>query len=109
MAQYQNLSPAQVKAKLDNGESFRLIDVREPQEHAAARIEGAELMPMSRAQEWVDSLSPDEQIVFFCHHGMRSAQVAQFFAGQRSFANVANMSGGIDAWSAQVDPSVSRY
>ena len=109
MASYQNLSVAEVKAKLDRGETFRLVDVREPNEHAAARIEGAELLPMSRAQAWVDTLAPEEQIVFFCHHGMRSAQVAQFFAGQRDFPNVANMSGGIDAWSAQVDPSVPRY
>ena len=68
-----------------------------------------ELLPMSRAQEWVDTLSPDEEIVFFCHHGMRSAQVANFFARQRAFPNVANMSGGIDAWSTQIDPGVPRY
>ena len=109
MPSYQNLSVAQVKAKLDRGEQFRLVDVREPNEHAAARIAGAELLPMSRAQEWVDTLSPDEEIVFFCHHGMRSAQVANFFARQRAFPNVANMSGGIDAWSTQIDPGVPRY
>jgi adenylyltransferase/sulfurtransferase len=109
MPSYQNLTVAQVKAKLDRGDSFRLIDVREPQEHAVARIEGAELLPMSRAAEWADTLEADEEIVFFCHHGMRSAQVAHFFARQRGFANVANMSGGIDEWAARVDPNVPRY
>jgi adenylyltransferase/sulfurtransferase len=109
MPAFQNLSVAQVKEKLDRGDTFRLIDVREPQEHAAARIEGAELLPLSRAAEWVETLSPDEEIVFFCHHGSRSAQVAHFFASQRGFANVANMAGGIDQWSARVDSSVPRY
>ena len=109
MASYQNFTVAQVKEKLDRGEAFRLIDVREPHEHAVAQIAGAELLPISRAGEWVDTLSQDEQIVFFCHSGMRSAQVAHFFASQRGFAGVANMLGGIDEWSARVDPSVPRY
>lgn len=109
MPKVQNISVEEVKAKLDGGEKFRLIDVREPQEHTIAHIEGAELMPMSRAQQWVDTLSPDEEIVFFCHHGGRSAQVAQFFAGQRGFENVSNMEGGIEAWSTEIDPSVQRY
>jgi rhodanese-related sulfurtransferase len=109
MVAYQNLSVAEVKAKLDRGDSFRLIDVREPQEHAVARIEGAELLPLSQAQEWVGALPEDEEIVLFCHHGMRSAQVAQFLAAQRGFGRVANMAGGIDEWALHVDPSVSRY
>ena len=109
MSGYRNLTVAQVKDKLDRGEALRLIDVREPHEHAVAQIAGAELLPISRASEWLDTLSRDEQIVFFCHSGMRSAQVAHFFASQRGFANVANMLGGIDEWSARVDPTVPRY
>jgi rhodanese-related sulfurtransferase len=109
MAAYQNLSVAEVKAKLDRSDSFRLIDVREPQEHAVARIEGAELLPLSQAQEWVGTLPEDEEIVLFCHHGMRSAQVARFLAVQRGFGRVANMAGGIDEWALRVDPSVARY
>lgn len=53
MAVYKNISTDQVKAKLDSGEQFRLIDVREPEEHATAQISGAELLPLSKAQEWV--------------------------------------------------------
>lgn len=109
MPGFQNISVEQVKARLDSGETFRLIDVREPLEHAIAQIAGAELLPMSRAPHWIGTLSPDEAIVFFCHHGVRSAQVAQFFAGQRGFEHVANMSGGIDAWSVRIDPDVQRY
>jgi rhodanese-related sulfurtransferase len=109
MPNYHNLTPAQVKDKLDRGDTFRLIDVREPYEHAIARIEGAELLPLSRAQAWIETLPQDQEFVFFCHHGSRSAQVASFLAAQRGFANVANMLGGIEEWAMQVDPSVPRY
>jgi len=98
-----------VKARLDQGETIRLIDVREPNEHAIAHIEGAELMPLSRAQSWINTLSPDEEIVVFCHMGGRSQQVAQYLVNQLGFTNVANMVGGIDDWSLQVDPNVPRY
>jgi rhodanese-related sulfurtransferase len=106
---YQNLTTAQVKAKLDRGDTFRLIDVREEGEYAAARIEGAELLPLSRAQEWLAQLAPDEELVFFCHVGGRSQQVASYLAHQRGFTNVANMVGGIEDWSLRIDPAVPRY
>jgi rhodanese-related sulfurtransferase len=106
---YQNLTTADVKAKLDRREHFRLIDVREPHEHAIAHIEGAELLPLSRADAWLETLPRDEEIVFFCHVGGRSAQVAGYLANQQGFTQVANMLGGIDDWSARIDPSVPRY
>ena len=106
---YQNLTTAQVKEKLDRGDTFRLIDVREEDEHATAQIEGAELLPLSRAQEWITELSPDEELVFFCHIGGRSQQVASYLAYQRGFINVANMLGGIEDWSLRIDPTVPRY
>ena len=109
MPTYQNLTPAEVKAKLDRGDAFRLIDVREPHEYAYARIEGSELLPLSRAQEWVGDLPDDQELVFMCHHGSRSAQVAGYLASQRGLANVANMLGGIDEWSRLIDPGVPRY
>jgi rhodanese-related sulfurtransferase len=108
-AGFENLTVVQVKEKLDRGDHFRLIDVREPDEHALARIDGSELLPLSRAQEWIETLSPDETIVFFCHIGGRSQQVASFLAHQRGFTNVANMLGGIDDWSLRIDSSVPRY
>ena len=109
MANYQNLTVAEVKAKLDRGDAFRLIDVREPHEHAVAQIEGAELLPLSQAQQWIESMPEDQEVVFFCHHGGRSAQIASFLAGQRGHENVANMVGGINEWSLRIDPSVARY
>ncbi|HEU5101573.1 MAG TPA: rhodanese-like domain-containing protein [Roseiflexaceae bacterium] len=109
MAKYQNLTPAQVKEKLDRGDSFRLIDVREPHEYAYARIDGSELMPLSRAQEWVGDLTDDQEVVLLCHHGSRSAQVAGYLASQRGLKQVANMLGGIDEWSRLIDTAVPRY
>jgi rhodanese-related sulfurtransferase len=106
---YRDLTTAQVKQKLDRGDNFRLIDVREPEEYAIARIEGAELLPLSRAQEWLETLPTDQELVFFCHVGGRSQQVASYLAHQRGFTNVANMLGGISDWSQRIDPSVPRY
>ena len=106
---YADISTDEVKARLDAGEDLLLIDVREPNEYAHARIEGAELLPLSRAQEWAGELPDDQELVIMCHHGSRSAQVAGFLAGQRGLTNVANMIGGIDEWSRLIDPSVPRY
>jgi rhodanese-related sulfurtransferase len=87
----------------------RLIDVREPWEYATACIGGSELMPMgdvpSRAHQELD---PDERVVILCHHGLRSLNVAVWLRNQ-GFEQVQSLRGGIDAWSAEVDPSVGRY
>lgn len=105
----KQLSVQDVKAKLDSGETFRLIDVREPNEHAVAQIEGAELLPLSQHERWIDTLPSDQELVFFCHAGSRSQQVASYLAQRHGRTNVANMVGGIDAWSRQIDPAVPRY
>lgn len=106
---YLDLTTDQVKAKLDCGESFRFVDVREPEEYTIARIEGAELLPLSRAAEWIGTLDPTHEYVFFCHHGHRSAYVAGYITSKLGFARVANMTGGIEEWSLRIDPSVPRY
>lgn len=87
----------------------KLIDVREPWEFATARIEGGVLMPMgevpARAHQELD---PDERLVVVCHHGMRSMNVAVWLRNQ-GFDQAQSLRGGIDAWSAEVDPKVARY
>ena len=102
------LSPAQVKQLLDVGQPLVLLDVREPQEVALVRIAGAVHIPMGDIPGRVHELDPDADIVVYCHHGIRSANVAGFLM-QREFTSVANLSGGIDAWSLTVDPSLPRY
>jgi rhodanese-related sulfurtransferase len=87
----------------------RLLDVREPVEFATARIEGSVLMPMgdvpSRAHQELD---PDERMVVLCHHGLRSMTVTVWLR-QQGFEQVQSLRGGINAWSAEVDPAVARY
>lgn len=103
------ISPEDVKAKLDAGEAFTLLDVREPRELEIAWIDGAKLIPMgdvpSRAHQ---ELGPDDPIVVICHHGVRSMNVTAWLR-QQGFEKAQSMRGGIDAWSRRVDPSVPVY
>ncbi len=103
------MTPTQVKERLDRGDQVRLIDVREPHEHRDRAYRGRRAAAAQPRHEWVETLSPDEEIIFFCHMGGRSHQVASFLASQRGFTKLANMLGGIDDWSLQIDPNVPRY
>jgi rhodanese-related sulfurtransferase len=103
------ISPAELKARLDRGDKFRLIDVREADEWAIARLPQAELIPLSAFQQRaVTELSPDDDIVLYCHHGMRSGRAQSYLMAQ-GYANVKNLAGGIDAWAFQLDPAMKRY
>jgi sulfur-carrier protein adenylyltransferase/sulfurtransferase len=103
------ISPAELKERLDRGDKFRLIDVREPDEWAIAQLPTAELLPMSQFQQHgVEQLDPGEDIVVYCHHGMRSGRVQDYLKA-KGFINVKNLTGGIDAWATQVDPAMKRY
>jgi adenylyltransferase/sulfurtransferase len=92
------------------GEELLLLDVREPQEHAMARIEGARLLPLGQLEEHVRELADwkSKRVVIHCHHGGRSAQ-ACLLLQQHGFSTVLNLRGGIDAWSQTVDAGVARY
>lgn len=101
---------ATVKQMLDAGEKFTLLDCREPAEVAAARINGSTHIPMREIPSRLAELGGDQaaRVVVHCHHGGRSLRVTQFLR-QQGFTQVQNMTGGIDAWSQVVDPSVPRY
>ncbi len=105
-----DIAPREVQALLKASEDFLLLDCRERDEHALARIAGATLMPMSELGARVAELLPHRQrrIVVHCHHGGRSSQVVEWLR-QQSFTRAQNLSGGIDEWSLQVDPTVPRY
>lgn len=94
---------------MDADEQFRLIDVREPSEFEIARIAGAELKPLGQIMTWAQSL-PDqhETIIVYCHHGIRSARACEYLM-HMGWTQISNLTGGIDAWSQQVDPAVPRY
>ncbi len=103
--------PIEVKGRLDAGDSVVLIDVREPDEFASARIADAELIPMRTipAQlQKLEALADNATLVVLCHHGMRSMQVTQWLR-QNGIESCQSMAGGIDLWSATVDPAVPRY
>lgn len=104
-----NITPLELKALLDKGKDFRLVDVREADEWAIAQIPEAELIPLSKFQQLaIQELAPEETIILYCHHGMRSAR-AQGFLKAQGYTNVLNLTGGIDAWALQVDPAMKRY
>ena len=102
------IDPVTLKARLDRGESVLILDVREPFEIALAPFPGATHIPMGDIPSRLTELDPDQETVVVCHHGVRSAQVAMYLA-QMGFERILNLSGGIDAWSEDADPSTPRY
>ncbi len=98
---YQHISPAELAVRIANGTAGRLIDVREREEYELTRIEGAELLPLSRFHQWADALDPDDEIIVICHHGIRSAHVCMMLA-RAGFVHVSNLEGGIDRWITEV-------
>jgi len=102
------MSPHELKRRMDAGEPFELIDVREPFEYEIARIDGATLIPLGEITDRLDELSDEQPIVVHCHTGKRSAQAVGLLQ-QHGFTKVYNLEGGIDAWSDQIDPNVPKY
>ena len=85
-----------------------LVDVREPDEYAVCRIEGARLIPMNTVPARLAEIPTDAWVLVQCHHGGRSMKVTRFLRS-KGYARVTNLQGGIDAWSLKVDPKVPRY
>ncbi len=102
------IRPAEVKAMLDRGEDFELIDVREPHEYRICRIPGAKLIPLGEVPKRLAEIDRSKLVVAHCKMGARSAKAAGILR-EAGFARVLNMTGGILAWSDQVDPSVPKY
>ena len=108
MAEPLEISAAEVKSRLESGVPFNFVDVREPEEFAIARIEGARLIPMRSVPAALAELDDDRPVIIFCHHGVRSLHVANWLR-EHGIEQVWSMAGGIDVWSLQIDPSVPRY
>ncbi|MDH6060751.1 rhodanese-like domain-containing protein [Chrysosporum bergii ANA360D] len=107
------ISVEELAQRLSFGDAAtQLIDVREPQELANARIEGFVNLPLSEFAEWghqiLTMFNPHAETLVLCHHGIRSAQMCQWLLAQ-GFRNVKNITGGIDAYSLLVDPSIPQY
>ncbi len=104
-------SPQDIQRRVDAGEPLLLIDVREPEEFALTRIEGATLIPMRNipaSLQQLEAKADEATLIVFCHHGVRSLNVVHWLREQGVPA-CQSMAGGIDAWSALVDQSVPRY
>ena len=106
-AKIQQVPPAAVQAWMAAGEAMEFIDIRPADERAVSSIDGTTLLDESEAKR-LEGLDKGTRLVFHCHHGVRSQQVAERFLGL-GFTNVVNLAGGIDAWSEQVDSAVPRY
>ena len=109
-AKVEEVSAAEVHAARARGDEFLLLDVREPAEWERARIEGAQLLPLGELEARLSELDAwrGRRIVIHCHHGGRSAHACEVLR-VAGFDDVANLAGGIEAWSLTVDPAVPRY
>ena len=104
----KQLSATELKNKIQQQDSVFLLDVREPHEFQYAYIAGSVLIPLNQIPQRLGELDPKQDIVVICHHGMRSQQAANYLE-RSGFTHIANLKGGIDAWSCEVDSSVARY
>jgi adenylyltransferase/sulfurtransferase len=102
------ITPAELKAKMDRHEPFVLIDVREPEEYAICRIPGSRLIPRATLPERLHELSTADELVVHCKSGVRSGLAVEFLK-QAGYRKVKNLVGGILRWSDDVDPTVPKY
>ena len=102
------ITPRELKDLLARNDKVLLVDVREPWEYEATHIEGSVLIPLGQIPSTLPRLENAEQLVLFCHHGMRSLDAAAWLRTQ-GVEGAKSMSGGIERWSTEIDPSVPRY
>ncbi len=102
------ITPVELKKKMDANEPFVLIDVREPHEYQICRIPGSKLIPLGEVPKRMSELDSADEIVVHCKSGMRSAKAVDLLM-KSGFLKIHNLKGGILAWSDQVDPAVPKY
>jgi rhodanese-related sulfurtransferase len=102
------ITPTDMKARLDRGEKLVLVDVREPWEHQLCRIDGAQLVPLGSLAASLETLPDVDEVICYCHHGMRSLDAASWLRLQ-GIEKAKSLAGGIERWSVEIDPRVPRY
>jgi len=110
MANVLEIDPQEAQRRLNGGKAL-LIDVREPDEFRVARIDGARLIPMQEIPKEIqklEELADENELLLLCHHGVRSLQAAQWLR-EHGLEKCFSVTGGIDRWSREIDPSVPRY
>lgn len=103
------ITATELKARLDAGDDIQLIDVRQPDEYAFARIEGAKLIPLGEITARMTELDPNRETVIHCKMGGRSARAIEALKRAGFAGDLKNLAGGITAWSNEVDPHVPKY
>ena len=104
------MTPLELAAKLKLSHPPRLLDVRQPDEHAFVALPHSTLIPLGELAARLDEIDgwKDDEVIVYCHHGIRSAQAVAHLRAE-GFANVHNLAGGIDRWTDEVDPALPRY
>ena len=102
------ITPKELKARLDRNDRPLLLDVRQDWETKLCRLENAVHIPIEEIELRTDELNPNDEIVVYCHQGVRSAAVAEYLRSL-GFKSVKNLAGGLDHWARVVDPSMRRY
>lgn len=103
-----DITPIELKERLDSGEQFTIVDVREPFEYQICHLPGSILIPMSQIPQNLSLLDREDEIVVVCHAGIRSRMAANWLR-RMGFERVLNLSGGLDEWACRVDPHMPRY
>ncbi len=105
----QEITVTELKQKMDNGEDIELIDVRQPDEYAFAKIEGAKLIPLGEIMKRMDEIDETKETIIHCKMGGRSAKAIEAMQKTGFKGDLKNLKGGITAWSNEVDASVPKY
>jgi rhodanese-related sulfurtransferase len=105
----QEITPTELKARLDAGEDIQLIDVREQNEYDFCNIAGAKHIPLGQVMQRMDEIDPARDTVVHCRSGVRSANAIAGLMRSGFTGSLTNLRGGILAWSDEVDPSIPKY
>jgi rhodanese-related sulfurtransferase len=105
----EEISATDLKRRLDAGEDIQLIDVRQPEEWAFAKIEGSKLIPLGDIMRRMGEIDENRETVLHCKMGMRSARAVEALQRAGFKGDLKNLKGGITAWSNEVDPKVPKY
>jgi adenylyltransferase/sulfurtransferase len=105
----QEITVTELKKRLDAGEDIQIIDVRQPDEYAFAKIEGAKLIPLGEVLSRMGEIDEEQETVVHCKMGGRSARAIEALQRAGFKGNLSNLVGGITAWSNEVDPKVPKY
>lgn len=104
----KEISTRELKRWMDENKKFQLIDLREEYEYEICHLE-AVLVPLGEIDQMLDSISKEQPVVLYCHHGQRSASALKYLSEQLGFNNLFHLKGGIDAWAVEIDPKMERY